>query len=119
LFSLVAIGIIVARLWAAQSEVVEHACQMSRKVAFMLASQVARTVETSNSTLLKFLPNLSEFLARDMAVNFRDIAGKRIANAVSLRIALQTAHQLKKTHRVGSQVRCATSGCLSFSTSSR
>ncbi|WP_155624846.1 hypothetical protein [Burkholderia vietnamiensis] len=104
MFSLAFRGVIVATIWAAQSEFAEHAREMSRKAIFMLASPIARTVETSSSTHFGLLPN-----AHDMDVNLQNVEGKRIVNA---------AHHLK-AHRVGGQVRRATAGCSSFSASRR
>ncbi|HDR8944431.1 TPA: GGDEF domain-containing protein [Burkholderia vietnamiensis] len=58
LMSVAALGISAATLWAARSEVVEHARENSRNVAAVLASEVARTVETSNSALASLATNI-------------------------------------------------------------
>jgi hypothetical protein len=57
LMSVAALGI-SGDVWAARSEVVEHARENSRNVAAVLASEVARTVETSNSALASLATNI-------------------------------------------------------------
>ncbi|TGN94341.1 GGDEF domain-containing protein [Burkholderia sp. USMB20] len=58
LMSLAALGISAATLWAARSEVVEHAHETSRNVAAVLVSEIGRTVETSNNALVALAANL-------------------------------------------------------------
>lgn len=58
LMSLAALGISAATLWAARSEVVEHAHETSRNVAAVLVSEIGRTVETANNALVALAANL-------------------------------------------------------------
>ncbi|WP_334043744.1 GGDEF domain-containing protein [Burkholderia ambifaria] len=58
LMSVAALGISAVTLWAARSEVVEHAHETSRNVAAVLVSEIARTVETSNNALVSLAADL-------------------------------------------------------------
>ncbi|WP_269509911.1 GGDEF domain-containing protein [Burkholderia sp. IMCC1007] len=58
LMSIAALGISAATLWAARSEVVDHAHETSRNVAAVLVSEIGRTVETSNNALVSLAANL-------------------------------------------------------------
>ncbi|RQZ16684.1 sensor domain-containing diguanylate cyclase [Burkholderia sp. Bp9031] len=71
LISIAALGISAATLWASQSEVIEHAHETSRNVAAVLVSEIARTVETSNGTLVALASNLGSPAVRRMDPKLR------------------------------------------------
>ncbi|AOJ33260.1 sensor domain-containing diguanylate cyclase [Burkholderia metallica] len=80
LMSLAALAISAATLWAGRSEVVEHAHETSRNVAAVLASQIARTVETSNNALVALASDLGKPAVRRMDARLRhDLLFERTA----------------------------------------
>ncbi|MBR8289761.1 GGDEF domain-containing protein [Burkholderia cenocepacia] len=80
LMSLAALGISAVTLWAARSEVVEHAHETSRNVAAVLASQISRTVETSNNALIALTVDLGKPSVQRMDAGLRhDLLFERTA----------------------------------------
>ncbi|WP_406807204.1 diguanylate cyclase [Burkholderia semiarida] len=80
LMSLAALGISAATLWAARIEVIEHAHETSRNVAAVLASQIARTVETSNNALVALAADLGKQAVQRMDTGLRhDLLFERTA----------------------------------------
>ena len=80
LMSLAAFGISAATLWAARSEVVEHAHETSRNVAAVLVSEIARTVETSNNALVALAIDLGNPAVARMDAGLRhDVLFERTA----------------------------------------
>ncbi|AWG30352.1 GGDEF domain-containing protein [Burkholderia cenocepacia] len=80
LMSLAALAISAVTLWVARSEVIEHAHETSRNVAAVLASQIARTVETSNNALVALAADLGKPAVQRMDVGLRhDLLFERTA----------------------------------------
>lgn len=80
LMSLAALAISALTLWAARSEVVEHAHETSRNVAAVLVSEIARTVETSNAALVALASDLGNPAVRRMDAGLRhDLLFERTA----------------------------------------
>ncbi|RQZ10077.1 GGDEF domain-containing protein [Burkholderia sp. Bp9031] len=80
LMSVAALGISAATLWAARSEVVEHAHETSRNVAAVLVSEIARTVETSNSALVSLAADIRNPAVSRMDAGLRhDVLFERTA----------------------------------------
>ncbi|KVO51063.1 sensor domain-containing diguanylate cyclase [Burkholderia ubonensis] len=80
LMSLAALGLSAMTLWAARSEVVEHAHETSRNVAAVLVSEIARTVETSNNALTSLAADLGRPAVRRMDAGLRhDLLFQRAA----------------------------------------
>ncbi|HEM7874436.1 TPA: diguanylate cyclase [Burkholderia contaminans] len=78
LISIAALGISAATLWASQSEVIDHAHETSRNIAAVLVGEIARTVDTSNSTLIALASNFSNPAVRRMDPTLRhDLLFKR------------------------------------------
>ncbi|RQQ22257.1 GGDEF domain-containing protein [Burkholderia stagnalis] len=71
LMSLAALGLCAMTLWAARSEVVEHAHETSHNVAAVLVSEIARTVETSNNALTSLAADLGRPAVRHMDARLR------------------------------------------------
>ncbi|MDR8052484.1 sensor domain-containing diguanylate cyclase [Burkholderia cenocepacia] len=80
LMSLSALAISAVTLWVARIEVVEHAHETSRNVAAVLASQIARTVETSNNALIALAAELGKPAVQRMDAGLRhDLLFERTA----------------------------------------
>ncbi|WP_175720358.1 sensor domain-containing diguanylate cyclase [Burkholderia anthina] len=80
LMSVAALGISAMTLWAARSEVVEHAHETSRNVAAVLVSEIARTVETSNSALVALAADIGNPAVARMDAGLRhDVLFERTA----------------------------------------
>nr|WP_175800173.1 sensor domain-containing diguanylate cyclase [Burkholderia anthina] len=80
LMSLAALGISAVTLWAARSEVVAHAHETSRNVAAVLVSEIARTVETSNTALAALAADLGNPAIARMDARLRhDVLFERTA----------------------------------------
>ncbi|QJW80926.1 sensor domain-containing diguanylate cyclase [Burkholderia glumae] len=71
LMSVATSAISVMTLWAAHDEVITHAHENSRNVTAVLASEIARTVETSNMALMSLATNLSNPAFRNMDPRLR------------------------------------------------
>ncbi|WP_343656474.1 diguanylate cyclase [Paraburkholderia caribensis] len=71
LMSLAALGISAATLWAAHNEAVDRARETSRNVAAILATQIGRTVETSDGALIALASSLSKPAVRRMDPKLR------------------------------------------------
>ncbi|AJK50807.1 sensor domain-containing diguanylate cyclase [Burkholderia plantarii] len=71
LMSVATSAISVITLWAGHDEVITHAHENSRNVTAVLASEIARTVETSNMALMSLATNISNPAFRNMDPRLR------------------------------------------------
>ncbi|OXI29099.1 hypothetical protein CFB89_31160 [Burkholderia sp. AU16741] len=80
LMSLAALAISAVTLWVARSGIIEHAHETSRNVVAVLASQISRTVDTSNTALLALAADLGKPAVQRMDAGLRhDLLFERTA----------------------------------------